>query len=129
MCLVYTRYTPQIYFYRARLRADKSDLLGILQEYSWDITCLEGYVTGTEQTHKVFSMYIPGLRHRWSYTMYIPGIYIPCIYLLNVYDRDITSINLKYYKYIPITFQEKYFSGANWVCWPSLSGRHNACKQ
>ena len=46
-----------------------------LQEYSWDITCLEGYVTGTEQTHEVFSMYIPGLRYRWSYTMYIPGIY------------------------------------------------------
>ena len=47
----------------------------ISQEYPWGITWLEGYVTGTEQTHKVFSMYIPGLRQRWSYTRYIPGIY------------------------------------------------------
>jgi len=35
----------------------------------------KGYVTGTEQTQKVFSMYIPGLRQRWSYARYIPGIY------------------------------------------------------
>ena len=75
-----------------------------------------------ENLEKLSTLSLP---HTWHvYTRYIP-----CIYLLNVYDRDITSINLEYYRYIPITFQKKYFSGANWVCWPSLSGRHNAWKE
>jgi hypothetical protein len=85
-------------------------------------------VTGTEQTHKVFSRYIPGLRQRWSYARYIPGIYHVCTFGY-VYDKDIPSVFLEYYKYIPIIFQEKYISGANWVCRANLSGIHNACEQ
>ncbi len=98
------------------------------QGYPWHITCLYGYVTGTEQTHKVFSMYTPGLRHTWSYTRYISGICHVCTFGY-VYDKDIPSVFLEYYKYILMIFQEKYISGANWVCWASLSRIHNACEQ
>ena len=33
----------------------------IYQAYAWYITWPIGYVTGTEQTHKVFSRFIPGI--------------------------------------------------------------------
>ena len=84
----------------------------ILQEYSWDITCLEGYVTGTEQTHKVFSMYIPGLRHRWSYTMYIPGIYQVYTWYRHVMYEAVIML-IAFLSFLPAGFRGQHF--AHWT--------------
>jgi hypothetical protein len=79
----------------------------ISQAYAWYIPCLSGYVTGTEQTHEVFSMYNSGLRHTWSNTRYIVLYqvytrYILCIFIChlcdNVYLFCLTYILLTYRK-------------------------------
>ena len=44
--------------------------------YVWYITWLAGYVTGTEQTHKVFSRYNPGIGPKLEYTRYILSIFM-----------------------------------------------------
>ena len=81
----------------------------ISQEYSWSITCLEGYVTGTEISHKVFSMYIPGLRYRWSYTMHIPGIYQVYFWYRHVMYEAVIML-IAFLSFLPAGFRGQHFA-------------------
>ena len=66
-------------------------------------------MTDTEQTHKVFSMYTPGLRHTWSYTRYIPGIYQ--VYTWYIYVMHVTVIMLvAFLSFLPSGFRGQHFA-------------------
>ena len=63
--------------------------------YVWICLVYHMAMTGTEQTHKVFSRYIPGVWIEWSYTKYtvLYTWYIPCIFFFELsYTRYMPGI-------------------------------------